>query len=613
MKHNLLSCLCLFLVLSYTFTRAQNETSKWIFGAYAGLDFMSGTPLTVVSPTMMAPENASSIADAAGNLLFYTNSESIWDASHNVMANGSGILGNWSSVQSMIVKQPGSASVYYVFTVDDAGGPDGLRYSTVDMSLAAGMGSVTAKNVLLYTPSSEKLTAVKHCNGTDVWLISHDLNGNGFKAHLVTAAGVSNTPVVTTIGSGSGWYGQMKGSPNGRKLVNLVPTWGAPFYELYDFDNSTGTLSGLQVLTISTSTNAGLCEFSPDGTKLYTSLMLSSTLVQWDLCAGNAITTIPSQFSGLNNYFGGLQLAPDGKIYLSRIGNATLGIINNPNAAGVACGYSDMGPTLAPNGLVQPTGQLGLPNFLPHYFRQAPAFTYTANCQNVSFTAPQACSATGAVATGMAWDFGDPAAGIANQSALSNPVHAYPGPGTYQAKLVLYYPCSTDTVKVAVNIVNAAPSVAVAGPAMICKGQAITYSVNGTGTYSWSSGATGTTALLSPTFSAIYTVTGTDPVSGCSNSKTFTVAVAPCTGIEQASATGSQLAVYPNPCQDKITVEAGEAFQLTAYNQLGALVLKQELNPGKTNIDISALSKGVYVIRAAGRAGTIINKLIKTE
>src|SRR6218665_3324314 len=319
MKSTTLMLLACVLV-SMRFT-AQNQTSKWIFGAYAGLDFMTSPPTTVVSPTMMAPENCSSVADANGNLLFYTNSQEIWNSAHTTMANGGGIMGDWSSAQGMIIKQPGSSTLYHVFTLDDAGGPNGLRYSTVDMSLAAGMGSVTTKNTLLYAPSSEKMAAVRHCNGTDIWLLSHEANTIGFKAHLVTSAGVSTTAVTTSIGTlypMAPWAGHIKCSPNGRKVAALVANWPTPYVELYDFDNSTGVLSNLQTLSVATGTGGGGCEFSPDGTKLYLSIMLNSAIIQWDLCANNATTIFQSQLTGQNNYLGALQLAADGKIYISR-------------------------------------------------------------------------------------------------------------------------------------------------------------------------------------------------------------------------------------------------------------------------------------------------------
>lgn len=626
MKTNLHFCL-FFLLLSALLT-GQNETTKWYFGAYAGIDFMSGAPLSAQSPTMLAPENASSIADANGNLLFYTNSASIWDASHNIMANGSGLLGDWSTAQSIIVKQPGSNTIYYLFTIDDVGGPNGLCYHTVDMSLAAGMGSVTVKNASLSLSCAEQITATRHCNGVDVWVMAHSFSGNTFKAFLVTSAGVNPVPVLSAVGSS---YSQgvtmgicMKFSPNGRKLGNPLSLVSgqsiSSAIELLDFDNSTGQLSSPQTIPVpntTTLTNNGTygSEFSPDGSKFYITQMISAALIQCDLCNNNALTVIPSQFSGFSNYLAAMQLGPDGKIYVARASNTSMGVINNPNAAGAACNYNDMGPLFSLYGQMQPTNQLGLPAFETSSLKKLPAFTYTANCQNASFDAPaQLCAAAGASFTSLAWNFGDPATGAANQSTLTSPVHAYSASGAYIAKLILYFPCSTDTVKVPITITNSAPSVVVSGPLNICKGQAFNYSVNGTGTYSWSTGATGTTVVLSPTFSTIYTVTGTDPISGCSNSKTFTVAVSPCTGIEQLNAAEHNgLHMYPNPGQTKITMEVAGALHLKAYNQLGALVMEQELTAGKNTVDVSGLPVGIYFFQALDGKSRSVTRFIKME
>jgi hypothetical protein len=618
MKLNLpFALLLLFASINAT---AQNVATKWIFGAYAGLDFMTSPPTTVISPTMMAPENSCSVADANGNLLFYTNSQEIWNSAHTTMANGGGIMGNWSSAQSMVLKQPGSSTIYHVFTLDDAGGPDGLRYSTVDMSLAAGMGSVTTKNVLLYAPSSEKMSAVRHCNGTDLWLLSHDANSNAFKAHLVTAAGVSMTPVTTSIGTiypGAAWAGLIKCSPNGRKVAAAVPTWPTPYFEIYDFDNSTGVLSGLQTLAVPSGTAAGGCEFSPDGTKLYASIMHNSTIIQWDLCANNASTTIQSQLTGQNNYLGAPQLAPDGKIYVSRAGSATLAVVNNPNAAGMACNYADMGPILAPNGLVQPTCQLGLPAFPAHLFLKlpTPTFTYAESCQSATFTpGPTVCSGSGLSVLNRSWNFGDPASGTANTSAQNAPSHLFQAAGTYTIKLITYYNCYSDTAVTSVTIGASAPTLNVAGTYTICKGQSTTYTASGANTYSWSTGSINPVITVTPTGNAVYSVTATHTVNSCKAAKVFTVYVSPCTGLEQHDASKDpSLLVYPNPAQGKLTVETEKEGKLTVYNQLGELIMEQTVLAGKNSLDLSKAGNGLYFLKYSGSAGEKMARLIKAD
>ena len=92
------------------------------------------------------------------------------------MPNGTGLLGDDSSTQSaVILKKPGSTYIYYLITVDGplAGGTGGLRYSEVDMTLDGGLGDInTNKNIQIIAGTCEKVTAIKHQNGTDFWAIT---------------------------------------------------------------------------------------------------------------------------------------------------------------------------------------------------------------------------------------------------------------------------------------------------------------------------------------------------------------------------------------------------------------------------------------------------------
>src|SRR6185295_10516236 len=92
-------------------------------------------------------EGSASIADENGDLLFYTDGLSVWNKNHQIMPNGSGMLGNPSSTQSaLIIPVPSSDSLYYIFVCD--GGT--AHYSQLDMTLNGGLGDLnTIKNVFL--------------------------------------------------------------------------------------------------------------------------------------------------------------------------------------------------------------------------------------------------------------------------------------------------------------------------------------------------------------------------------------------------------------------------------------------------------------------------------
>src|SRR5436190_5436154 len=133
---NIKDLICIFLCLSFFIVQSQNENKKWYFGNQAGLDFMTSPPTILTNGQMNTGEGCASIADASGNLLFYTNGINIWDKTHSVMANGSGLTGNSSTTQSgIIVKQPGNSNIYFVFSLG-AQGTGSLNYSIVDMNLA---------------------------------------------------------------------------------------------------------------------------------------------------------------------------------------------------------------------------------------------------------------------------------------------------------------------------------------------------------------------------------------------------------------------------------------------------------------------------------------------
>jgi hypothetical protein len=201
---------------------AQNETTKWYFGSTAAIDFMGGSPVALTNSVMSSSEGSASIAGPAGNLLFYTNGSTVWNANHVAMSNGSGLFGSNISCQSaVIVKQPGSATLYYVFTMRNwTDGGNGAHFSIVDMSLAAGLGDVTTKNQLIYGNTRESLTAVCHANGTDAWIVIHDMVTNEFRSYLFSASGLAAVPVVSAVGSvfaGGNRYGALKASPDGNR------------------------------------------------------------------------------------------------------------------------------------------------------------------------------------------------------------------------------------------------------------------------------------------------------------------------------------------------------------------------------------------------------------
>ena len=449
-------------VLLNTCLCAQNEKTKWYFGTYMAVDFMTSPPTPIFSSTMNAVEGCASVADSFGNLLFYTDGTKIWNNMNAVMAGGAALSGNFSTTQgALIVKQPGSSSIYYVFSLGGFGWGN-LYYSIVDMNLAVGLGSVTVSNILLSTGCTEKLTGVKHCNGNDYWVLCASSTTGDLSAFLVTAAGVNTVPVVSSV---PGLFvripGQMKTSPNGKRIAfaNLgYFNASVDLVQVCDFDNSTGVATN--AITISNIRIPYGVEFSPDGTKLYANgVTLSGNfisgvrLLQWDLCAGSPTAIAASTYTipdgGSQYAYGSLQVAADGKIYMAKLGERNLSVINNPNNAGAACNYSNASVfSFPPNS--QYYSAYGLPNFITSDLSPPPGYTYSLgdlnSCSSASFISEATlnypsniCAATFSNSpTGVLWDFGDPLSGVANTSTLTAPTHIFSNAGTYTVSLIDY-------------------------------------------------------------------------------------------------------------------------------------------------------------------------------
>jgi len=243
-KIYLLSLLCLF---TFSSAIAQKDFNVWHFGTNAGIDFNSGGPVAISGGVINSLEGCASICNSAtGQLLMYTDGATIRNRNHVVMPNGTGLVGNNGTTQTaLIVPKPGSATLFYVFTLPPSSSSS-YSYSIVDMTLAGGFGDVvaTSKNIAISTGNTEKQTAIRHSNGSDWWIITHVEGSNVFRAYLLTAAGLNTTPIVSTVGTVinvSGSVGYMVGNNAGNKICATNYVSGT--VDVLDFNKTTGAVS----------------------------------------------------------------------------------------------------------------------------------------------------------------------------------------------------------------------------------------------------------------------------------------------------------------------------------------------------------------------------------
>ncbi len=581
----------------------QKEANMWYFGNNAGVDFNSGSPIAFSGSAMTQLEGCASISDTAGNTLFYTNGALVWNRLNAQMPNGFGLLGDNNSAQAaIIVPAPGSNTIYYIFTTPTWGVGD-MCYSIVDITLQGGLGDITMKNTPMFTNSTEKVTAVFHTNGNDIWIIGHEFNTNNFYSFLLTAGGVNPVPVITPVGTIHatvlGFAGYMKGGHHGQKLA-YASTINMNLVEVFDFDNSTGIPSN--PISFPGIAEAYGLEFSPDDSKLYATEENPGLIIQWDLNAGSPAAIIASQMTiGTGtSACAALQLGPDNKIYLAkRSASQFLGVINDPNTAGLACNFVDDVVPLAGG----TSCSYGLPNFFQGYFNQTllPVALFTAP----NHICPGTCTDfnnTSVNATSFLWSF--PGANPSTSIDV-NPIGiCYNSPGQYDVMLIASNANGIDTLFLP-NFITVYPYPA---PQGITQSGDTLFSNAGAVSYQWYhdgfiiQGATDYFYVASE--GGNYNVVATD-ANGCEVEAVIFDVVA---GLLQSYLNDQFVFIYPNPTDDflliqNLSLSSGMAVGISIFNVLGEPVYSSgysgdvQLNKrsgGLLTVDCRLISSGMY-------------------
>lgn len=451
----------LLFLISFMFvfqvSNAQKEANIWYFGANAGVDFTTAPPKSLHNSKMLASEGCASICNYAGRLLFYTDGVNVWDSTHTLMPNGNNLKGNSSSTQSVvIVPKPFTFNSYYIFTCDKVAGAEGITYSEVNMGLNGGKGDIMYwnKNKKLMAPTCEKLSAVKHGNGFDYWVMAHKFNSDTLYAYRVTAYGVIPRAIKSKTGLKiSGGYsntlGSMKFSPDGRKLAYVNYTKDTSL--IADFNNQTGTISNPFLFY---NNGAYGIEFSAKSKYLYISEFKTNKIIQYDAKTNNLSDFLKSKYaidSNYSNELGALQLAPNGKIYISVTGSHYLHSIEAPDSMGILAR-----PLKNSVYLGGKTCILGLPNFNTSLFNIK---TIVAKSYCLNDTAEFSISSTDDIDS-VKWYFGEPVFDANNYS--DKPVgakHIYKKTGMYYVWLYYYSKGSVSYAFAAINVKNIKPNI----------------------------------------------------------------------------------------------------------------------------------------------------------
>jgi len=498
-----------FIIICFTclslLSAAQKRANIWYLQNY-GLDFNQNPPLLLKEVAFYQNRAIGIASDSNGSLLFYTDNFTVFNRVHEKMANGKNLLDpnqSWSSLQnSVVVPKPGSETIFYVFMVDPQNGAQaqaGLYYFIVDMELDNGKGDVSVRPQKLVSSTSNKLAAVLHTNRTDVWVTTHIASTNTYKTFLITADGIS-TPITTSLGTTvESFAAQLKFSPDGTQVASATDD----DINLFDFNATTGELSNARLLKLPQFLWPDALSFSPDGTKLYAA---KQSVVQYDVSSGDISEVKASEkilLGYVNNLFYNFQLAPDGKIYITKGGGGGtsdyLGAITNPNESGSNANAVERYFYLQGfDSFVNWT-----PVFIESYFLR-PDIIVENTCFND--VTKLSLSNTRYVQS-VKWTLGEGAI-----KTTLDVDHVFSAAKTWNIEAEVDYGDHKVTVKKTV-VINALPTLDLGPDRTVCDGILLIANVSGKASYLWNTGDT--TRILAPRSSGLYSIETEYDSTGC--------------------------------------------------------------------------------------------------
>lgn len=369
--------LLILLITSYCAGIAQYNNKVWVIG-YNPLEIKfkidSSYNDTLADTEMHAICGLSNINESE-NMLFMSNGFHVYDYGGILMENGKYIVPpkyvdnspDYSLLAQQTIILPKKDYQYYLFSwgisdmnYDKAqinGGwyiYDVLTYSLVDLSYNNGKGKVISKlNYLLNDPndslSISQMSAVRHANGRDWWLVKPHFSHHKFFTFLVTPSGIVPQQVQEFEDTKmlNGVLGQSNFSLDGSLYAITCEYNPDHTTQINYFDRCSGKMTPYKTIKWTYDSSAqtylkvgGVC-FSPNNQYVY--LINNLSIQQYDLTNDERIElNVDSSINPMGNTvaYNGY----DGKIYIANFQTQInkLSIITNPNVKGIGANYCQL-------------------------------------------------------------------------------------------------------------------------------------------------------------------------------------------------------------------------------------------------------------------------------
>ena len=112
--------LALFLSVIAFAQQTANYVVNWHFGQQSAANFTNGTPVNEVSE-IIGNEAITTMSDGDGNVLFYSSSDSVWDATNRIMPGSYGLMGTFTASCGLVsCRVPGACDQYYLFYISNS-------------------------------------------------------------------------------------------------------------------------------------------------------------------------------------------------------------------------------------------------------------------------------------------------------------------------------------------------------------------------------------------------------------------------------------------------------------------------------------------------------------
>jgi hypothetical protein len=364
-------------LLLASMTQAQNRNTNWLSNLN-WIRFDSDGPNLVAHDSSFAC--GAMLSDTMGNLLLYSSGTGLQGQVAGIRSGSQALISNQPSPSTLagsmsqaqrvlFIPKPGSDDRAFMFmwAPDNGQGLGESDFGWVEIHLVTGAEYVVDPDFIwLGSEATAKRAAVAHYDGQRYWLLTHTVADAEFRAFLISNDGVTDPPVISQVGSPppADWiYGKMIPNSDGDMFVAISEPlnydWAdssAAQVELLSFNLAVGNVELLY--SFPDLRRAKGAEFSPNGRYLYLAewhtpvgaqLPGNRRLYQYDLMAGDigASRTLLDEYTtnspdlSTSNV---LALAPDGRIYVAgEIGDAVLGVIQNPDSSAPDCAYLDQG------------------------------------------------------------------------------------------------------------------------------------------------------------------------------------------------------------------------------------------------------------------------------